>query len=131
MLGKSAYTEKEKLQFISCVLTSLVERYYDETGESYNCDISELFFNNPAFLTLKKVLKEERDVELEYQGKNTYMSGTDDYGDFAWDILFSDFKWYPEDDLKERYLKYCKDMKFKIKEYIFDNYVLSSEEKEW
>ena len=75
--------------------------YYDETGESYNCDISELFFNNPAFLTLKKVLKEERNVELEYQGENTYMLGTDDYGDFAWDILFGDFNWYPEDDLKK------------------------------
>ena len=131
MLGKSAYTEKEKLQFISCVLTSLVEMYYDETGESYNCDISELFFNNPAFLTLKEVLKEERNVELEYQGKNTYMLGNDDYGNFAWDILFGDFNWHPEDDLRERSLEYCKDMKSKIKEYIFDNYILSSEDEEW
>ena len=105
--------------------------YYDETGESYNCDISELFFNNPAFLTLKEVLKEERNVELEYQGKNTYMLGNDDYGNFAWDILFGDFNWHPEDDLRERYLEYCKDMKSKIKEYIFDNYILSSEDEEW
>ena len=75
--------------------------------------------------------QEERNVELEYQGKNTYMLGNDDYDNFAWDILFGDFNWHPEDDLRERYLEYCKDMKSKIKEYIFDNYILSSEDEEW
>lgn len=130
MVGKSAYTEKEKLQFISCVLTSLVEAYYDEIDENYDCNASELFFNNSAFLTLKEVLKEERNVELEYQGRETYMDYDDNLDMAAWDVLFGDFDW-SKDNLKDRYLEYTKNMKPKIKDYIFGNYILSSKNEEW
>lgn len=129
MAGKSAYTEKEKLQFISCVLTSLVETYYNAINRKYDCNASELF-NNSAFLTLKEVLKEERNVELEYQGQGTYMYYDDDLDMSAWEVLFGEFDWL-KGNLKNRYFKYTKNMKPKIKDYIFGNYILSSKSEEW
>lgn len=129
MAGKSAYTEKEKLQFISCVLTSLVKEYYAEINRNYNCNASELL-NNSAFLTLKEVLKEERNVELEYQGQETYMPYDDDLDMSAWEVLFGEFDWL-KGNLKNRYFKYTKNMKPKIKDYIFGNYILSSKSEEW
>lgn len=53
----------------------------------------------------------------------------DDLNMSAWEVLFGEFDWL-KGNLKNRYFKYTKNMKPKIKDYIFGNYILSSKSEE-
>lgn len=117
-----AYTEKKKLHFISYVLTSLTKKYFEKFPEEKVGNIRNLYFNNYAFASLKNVLKKERNATLEYKCENSFMSSI--YRKDSWEFLFGKFEWYPEQDLKKRYIQYCEDMEDKIKEYIFGDYTL-------
>ena len=130
MYGETATTEMQKLQFISCVLTELVEDYYDYTTEEYIPSDNKLYFNNIAFDALKEVLKEERNVELVYNNCRNSMFYDESKGLSSYDVLFGLFE-FEGDNLEERYAEYIQNMKPKIKDYIFGNYILSSEVEEW
>lgn len=130
MEDSDAISEKDKLQFISCVLTALVEDYYDNTSKEYIEPDNNLYFSNIAFSPLKEVLQEEGNVELVYDNCRNPMPYDKSKGLDSYDILFGLFE-FEGDNLEDRYLEYTKNMKPKIKEYIFGNYVLSSKDEEW
>ena len=130
MYGRTATTEMQKLQFISCVLTALVEDYYDETSEKYIEPDNVLYFNNIAFDMLKEALKEERNVDLIYKNCHNSISYDNDHELCSYEVLFGCFGWR-NDNLEERYIEYVQRMKPKIKEYIFGNYILSSEVEDY
>lgn len=130
MYGRTATTEMQKLQFISCVLTALVEDYYDNISREYMKSDNGLYFNNIAFDALKEVLKEERNVDLIYKNCHNSISYDDDHELCSYEVLFGCFDW-GSDNLEERYIEYVQRMKPKIKKYIFGNYILSSEVEEW
>lgn len=130
MYGGTATTEMQKLQFISCVLTALVEDYYDNISREYVESDNSLYFNNIAFSPLKEVLREERNVELVYNNCRNPMSYDESKGLGSYDVLFGLFE-FEGDNLEERYAEYIQNMKPKIKDYIFGNYILSSEIEEW
>ena len=130
MCGGTATTEMQKLQFISCVLTALVEDYYDNTRDEYIRPDNDLYFSNIAFSPLKEVLREERNVELVYNNCRNSMPYDESKGLGSYDVLFGLFE-FEGDNPEERYAEYVQNMKPKIKDYIFGNYILSSETEEW
>ena len=87
-------------------------------------------YSNIAFSPLKEVLREVRNVELVYNNCRNSMSYDESKGLSSYDVLFGLFE-FEGDNLEERYAEYVQNMKSKIKEYIFGNYVLSSETEEW
>lgn len=130
MYGRTVTTEMQKLQFISCVLTELVENYYDNISEEYVEPDNVVYFNNIAFDALKEVLKEERNVDLIYKNCRNAIPYDDDHELCSYEVLFDNFDW-EDSNLEERYVNYTKKIKSKIRDYIFSNYILSSEDERY
>ena len=127
MANRIAVTQKDRLYFISNVLTSLVSEYFDKFSSIYVEPDDKLYSENIAFDVLREVLKEEKNVTLIYKDSYNAMLYDDSIDRYSFELFFGIFSCKSE----EEYKKYVLDAKEKIRNYIFGDFTLESKTEEW
>ena len=127
MTDEVATTQKDRLYFISNVLTALVDTYFDIFSSIYVKPDDKLYSENIAFDVLRDVLREEKNVTLVYKDSKNPMIYDDSKDRYSFELFFGIFSCKSEEEYKE----YVLGAKEKIRDYIFGNYTLKSETEEW